>query len=298
MADRPVWIQLGVTSKSPGTHGPRDPEPAPRTDDETDFNDPGPDRDEADAEREYLRTYNARAFPPIAVTVDVALLTVRQGELCVLLVCRDGHPHRGRWALPGGFVMPGEDLDEAAARELEEETGLSPGLAHLEQLRCYGRPDRDPRMRIVSVAYVALVPDLPRPAAASDARDARYWPVSALATGTSTGTSTGSEARPVLAFDHDQILADAVERARAKLEHTGLAAVFLQEPFTLAGLRGIYEAVWGGQLPADDFRRRILSIPGYVTATTEARSTGRGRARLYVRGTATTLRPAMLRPDQ
>ena len=106
--------------------------------------------------------YDAREFPPFAVTVDLVVLTIREGSLHVLLVERGEEPFRGRWALPGGFVRPGEDLTRAAHRELAEETGLA-GI-HVEQLGSYGDPDRDPRMRVVSVAHLALAPDLPTPA--------------------------------------------------------------------------------------------------------------------------------------
>ncbi|HEY9475530.1 MAG TPA: NUDIX domain-containing protein, partial [Mycobacteriales bacterium] len=180
----------------------------------------------------------------------------------------------------------------AARRELAEEAGLhtathtAPG--HLEQLRSYGTPERDPRMRVVSVAYLALIPDPPRPVAGTDAAEARFWPVEDL-----EGEASGA---PALAFDHDQILADAVERARAKLEYTNLAATFLEEPFTVADLRRVYEAVWGQTLHAANFRRKVLSTPGFVVPTGEERATGRGWAELYRRGTTTTLHPAILRP--
>jgi 8-oxo-dGTP diphosphatase len=241
-----------------------------------------PDTSEAD----FLRDYDPHAFPPSAVTVDVVVLTVREGRLCVLLVRRGGHPYRGRWALPGGFVTPDEDLDDAAARELAEETGLRPGAGHLEQLRSYGSPGRDPRMRVVSVAYLALVPDLPRPQAGSDADEARFLPVDeALA------------ADDLLAFDHAAVLRDAVERARAKLEYTSLATTFLTEPFTVADLRRVYEAVWGGPLHPANFRRKVLSTPGFVLPTGDRRPTGRGWAELYRAGGSAQLQPALLRPS-
>lgn len=142
-------------------------------------------------EREFLASYDPRAYVPVAVTVDVVALTLRQGELQVLLVERGGPPFEGCWALPGGFLHAGEeDLDTAAARELAEETGLaaaSPleaaallGRVHLEQLGTYGAPDRDPRMHVVSVAYLAFAPDLPDPQAGSDASAAAWHPVSSL----------------------------------------------------------------------------------------------------------------------
>jgi 8-oxo-dGTP diphosphatase len=238
-------------------------------------------------ERAFLAGYDPHAFPPVAVTVDLVVLTVRQGQLCVLLVRRGTHPYRGKWALPGGFVGVREDLDTAARRELAEETGVDTHV-HLEQLASYGNPDRDPRMRIISVAYLALAADLPRPAPGTDAADARFWPVADVA---------GADG-PALAFDHDRILADAVDRARAKLEYTSLATTFLDEPFTIADLRRVYEAVWGVELHPANFRRKVLSTPGLVVATGEERSTGRGWADLYRRGTTTQLHPAFLRPHR
>src|SRR4051812_26588941 len=172
-------------------------------------------------EQDYLAGYNPRAFAPVAVTVDIAILTIRASELCVLLVRRGAHPFRGAWALPGGFVGATEDLDQAAARELREETGISVD-AYLEQLHSYGAPQRDPRMRVISVAYLALVADLPGPMAGTDAAEARLWSLAELDAG-----------RAPLAFDHRQILEDAVERARAKLEYTSLATTLVVEPFTI-----------------------------------------------------------------
>jgi len=232
-------------------------------------------------EREFLEGYDPAGFPPVAVTVDIAILTVRDGELCLLLVRRGVHPFLGSWALPGGFVRADEDLDAAARRELREETGVDT-RAHLEQVGSYGAPDRDPRMRVVSIAYLALVADLPDPVAATDATEARFWPVA------------DADGVP-LAFDHRRILDDAVERARAKLEYTSLATTFLTEPFTIADLRRVYETVWGVELHAANFRRKVLATPGFVGATGEKRATGRGWAELYTRGETTRLHPPILR---
>jgi 8-oxo-dGTP diphosphatase len=116
-------------------------------------------------EPEFLSGYDPRDFPPFAVTVDLAIFTIRAGQLSVLLVQRGGHPYRSCWALPGGFVRTGESADEAAARELAEETGVSDFRGHLEQLQTYSDPGRDPRMRVVSIAYVALGPGPARPGA-------------------------------------------------------------------------------------------------------------------------------------
>ena len=177
----------------------------------------------------------------------------------------------------------------AAEREAGEETGLNVFPGHLEQLATYGDPGRDPRLRVVSVAYLGLAPELPAPTAGSDARDARWWPVEDI----------GGQDGPELAFDHDQVLADGVERARSKLEYTSLATAFVDEPFTLSDLRRVYEAVWGVELEPGNFRRKVLGTPGFVLATGETMSSGVGRpAQLYRRGASLLLHPAMLRPHR
>ena len=243
----------------------------------------------SDEEVEFLRGYDPADFPPAAVVVDVVLLTIRSGRLSILLVERAGHPFKGAWALPGGFVGPHEDTDTAASRELAEETGLATFPGHLEQLRTYSSPGRDPRMRVVSVAYVGFMPDLPAPAAGSDAANARWWALE----------DVEADGGPVLAFDHSTIVADGVERARAKLEYTPLAASFTTEPFTLVELRRVYEAVWGVELHVGNFRRKVLSTSGFVErlGVTSPPEGTRGRpAARYRRGNATILHPAMLRP--
>ena len=219
------------------------------------------------------------SYPVFAVTVDLVVLTVREGELHVLLVRRGCEPFLGEWALPGGFVHADEDLAAAARRELAEETGLSGPGGHLEQLASYGAPDRDPRGRVVTVAYLALLPDLPVPTAGTDAAAAEWRPL-------------GDR----LAFDHDRILADGVERARSKLEYTPLATAFCPPEFTVAGLRQVYEAVWGEPLDPRNFHRKATSTPGFVVATGRSTEGEPGRpARLYRRGDATLLNPPILR---
>lgn len=184
--------------------------------------------------------YDPSAFPPFAVTVDLVVLTVRRHSLCALAVRRGEPPFQGRWALPGGFVRDGEDLAQAAARELAEETGLcvhdpaAPSQdngAHLEQLATYGDPERDPRMRVVSVAHLALAPDPPAPRAGGDASNARWAPVEELLE--QSGYGRAGEAVAPLAFDHAQILADGVERARSKIEYSSLATAFCPPEFTV-----------------------------------------------------------------
>ncbi|MEF9885849.1 NUDIX hydrolase [Streptomyces sp. P9-A4] len=279
--------------------------------------------------------YDPSAFPPFAVTVDLVVLTVRRHALCTLVVRRGEAPYQGRWALPGGFVREEEDLGAAAARELVEETGLrahDPAAptpvpsngAHLEQLATYGAPDRDPRMRVVSVAHLALAPDLPAPRAGGDANSARWAPVEELlgadalagaaggGAGTHTGAGIGSEAGgevgagagvggegpDALAFDHSRILADGVERARSKIEYSSLATAFCPPEFTVGELRRVYEAVWGVALDPRNFHRKVTGTPGFLVPAggTTTRQGGRP-AQLFRAGGATLLNPPMLRPE-
>ncbi|MFE0371543.1 NUDIX hydrolase [Streptomyces tendae] len=231
-----------------------------------------------------MHGYDKHAFEPFAVTVDLAVLTLRAGALHVLLVERRQEPYAGRWALPGGFLLPEESAETAARRELAEETGLADvtGL-HLEQLRTYSEPGRDPRMRVVSVAFAALLPDPPEPHGGGDAAEARWVPY---------------DKAQGLAFDHDRILADARDRVGAKLEYTCLATAFCPAEFTLGELQQVYETVWGTALDRPNFRRKVLATPGFVEPVPgAARLTGgRGKpAALYRAGPATTLHPPLLR---
>ena len=231
--------------------------------------------------------YDPSSYPPVAVTVDLAVFTIRGGALSVLLIQRGAEPFAGHWALPGGFVDPDEDALGAARRELKEETAIASLDAHLEQLGTYSAPDRDPRMRVVSVAHVVLAPGLADPVAGSDADDARWWTVEEL---------LGKDG-PRLAFDHAVIVRDALERVRSKLEYTTLATQFVAEPFTLAELRAVYAAVWGVAPDLGAFRRKVLSTDGFVVPIDEPDASTRGtRHLLFRRGPATALQPAMLRP--
>jgi 8-oxo-dGTP diphosphatase len=244
-------------------------------------------------EKEYLASYDRRAFPLQSVAADVVLLTIRGGMLCVLLVERGGHPFRGYWALPGGFVNKDEDLDDAARRELAEETGVSEFTGHFEQLRTYGAPKRDPRARTFSVAYLGILPDPGDPVAADDARNAKWWPTADIEV---IGRAELPHGR--LAFDHFDIFSDGLERARAKLEYSTLALSFVEEPFTMGDLRRVYEAVWGRKLHEANFRRKVLSANDFVVPTGQTTSVGRGQpVELYRRGTGRVLYPPMLRPD-
>ena len=230
-----------------------------------------------------MQTRSRTSRPGVAVTVDLVVLTVRAQRLAVLLVERGAQPFRGRPALPGGFLLPDEDLDAAAARELAEETGLAEGSVHLEQLASYGTPDRDPRQRVVTVCYLALAPDLPTPTAGTDAAAAAWTTVDdALATS--------------LAFDHDRLLRDGLERARAKLEYSPLAAAFCPEEFTVAELRRVYEAVWGMALDPRNFHRKVTGAAGFLASAGRTTTRDGGRpAQLFRRGRATLLHPPMLR---
>lgn len=230
-----------------------------------------------------------------AVTVDLVVLTVRADRLHALMITRGLAPFYGALALPGGFVLPAEDLVDAAVRELREESGVQRSAGHLEQLATYGAPGRDPRGCVVSVAYLALEPDLPVPTAGSDASTAQWVPVEDLLPGTR------------LAFDHAEILADGVERARSKLEYTQLATAFCPPEFTVGDLRRVYEAVWGVALDPRNFHRKVAGTPGFIEPTGGVSEGSRGRpAALFRRarpeaGTPAgagniALNPPMMRP--
>jgi 8-oxo-dGTP diphosphatase len=218
------------------------------------------------------------SVPRIRVSVDLVILTVRGGQLAALVWCRDAQPYLGSWALAGGFIRMDEDLPAAASRLLAERAGLPGAQVHLEQLQTYGYPDRDPRQRAVSVAYLGLAPDLPAP----EQPQMSWQAVSALA---------------AMAFDHARILLDGVERARAKLEYTPLAAAFCRDEFTVAELRRVYEIVWGTPLDPRNFHRKVTGAERFLVDTGTAAASGGGRpAELYRRGAAELLHPPMLRP--
>lgn len=225
--------------------------------------------------------------PPFAVTVDLVVLTIRHGRLSVLLVRRGNEPFAGRCALPGGFVDIDEDLVTAARRELVEETGVDLGRVHLEQIATYGDPDRDPRMRVVSVAYLAVAPDLGEPAAGDDAAAAEWVAVPDV-------LGRGDDE---LAFDHAVILRDGVERARAKLEYSALARSFVGPVFTVSDLREVYQTVWGVVLDPRNFHRKVTGTPGFLEPVGGERREGAGRpATLYRAGPASDLNPPIMRP--
>ncbi|MET7706960.1 NUDIX domain-containing protein [Micromonospora sp. NPDC005413] len=225
--------------------------------------------------------------PPVLLTVDLVILTLRESCLHVLLIERGIEPYQGALALPGGFLgHEKEDLVTAAHRELAEEAGLGPDQLHLEQLGIYGAPDRDPRGRVVSVAYLAIAPRLPEPVAGTDASRA-CW------TSVAQALSVDSQ----LAFDHERILTDGVDRAREKLERSALATAFCGPTFTISELQDVYEAVWGVPLDARNFYRKVQSVDGFIVPAGPSRKTDGGRpARLFRPGPRTILHPPMIRP--
>lgn len=241
-----------------------------------------------EAEQEFIKSYDSSKYPSIGLTSDIVILTIVNGHRSVLLIERKGQPFAGCWALPGGFVNPDENATEAAWRELKEETGLDVNRAWLEQLGTYTEPDRDPRMRVVSVAHVAVIPNPETPVGGDDAADARFIPVDDIL------NPVDEADRIVLAFDHEKILRDALERAMAKLEYSPLALSFLPETFTMSDLRNVYAILWDKpNLHAANFRRKILGTPNFVTAVGRKGSpalSGRS-AELYTAGTAKKLSP-------
>ncbi|NUS43209.1 MAG: NUDIX hydrolase [Mycobacteriaceae bacterium] len=226
--------------------------------------------------------------PALLVAVDLVILTLRGSVFHVLLVERGIEPFQGRQALPGGFLNhEGEDLFDAALRELKEEADLDGSRFHLEQLGAYGAPGRDPRGRVLSVAYLAITPALPEPVAGTDAAGASWTPVEQVLSGSVP-----------LAFDHLQIVSDAVERARSKLEHTPLATAFCGATFTIAELQRVYEAVWDVRMDERNFYRKVQRVPGFIEPAGSNRAVTRGRpARMFRAGPATALLPPITRPE-
>lgn len=342
-------------------------------------------------EQNFLAEYNPNDYPAMAFTSDIALMTIRNGRLCVLLVERAGHPYQGYWALPGGFVGLDEDSETAAMREMQEETGINldfgaqfhkgmnlrqgvpmtgkevleavsrfaerlfennyPAIfrvherdltatrgvleangydilvnpseeelrlsrslqqialfedrhevpavykpltvdttVHLEQLKTYSAPDRDPRMRVISTAYVAIIPDrdLQTPKAGSDARRTQWFAVHDLL------NPRDPKDAVELAFDHQEILTDALHRVQNKMGYSPLATAFVDDTFTIADLRSIYEEVWGLELHEANFRRKMLSVQGLLEEVGEKGESmfeGGRSANLYRRGTAQEIYP-------
>lgn len=203
--------------------------------------------------------------PHPAVTTDIVIFTIRQDELKVLLIKRALPPHKNMWALPGGFIKLEESLEEGARRELEEETGVKD--VYLEQLYTFGNPDRDPRERVITVAYYALIPteeiDIQ---AGSDAEGVSWF---------------GMKELPELAFDHKDILNMAHERLRAKLDYSTIAFQFLTKDFTLSELQHVYEVILREPLDKRNFRKRILSTNLVKDTGKKTRAGAHRPAKLY-----------------
>ena len=228
----------------------------------------------------------------VALAVDVVLFTIVEDQLNVLLVERGVEPFRGFLALPGGFVLPDETLEQAALRELNEETGVGIlGVASegssaqveseslfLEQLETYGNPDRDPRGRVVTVAFWAVMAGLTRVQGGSDAARAELVPVA------------GIESREVeIAFDHERIVHDAVRRVQSKLRYSTLANRFCPPKYTISQLREVYNCLWETELDEGNFQRKVRSSPDFVVELEDTRTFGEsgGRpARLFTQGNA------------
>lgn len=238
------------------------------------------------AEQDMHANLDARAYALTALTVDIVVFTCCGNTLQVLLIQRSQEPFEGRWALPGGFVNIDEGLEDAAARELEEETNVQSRALnlYLEQLYTFGAPDRDPRGRTLSVAHFALMNQEQveqtelRSRTDAEATNAGWFDAYDL---------------PPLAFDHDEILAYAVQRLRWKLEWTLLGLKLLPREFTLSDLQCLYEAVLDEPLDKRNFRRKMLAVES--AGTRALRPTGNYRqgdhrpARLYSAGTDSIL---------
>ncbi len=196
-----------------------------------------------------------------SVTVDIILFTIIENQLNVLLVKRKNDPYKDMWAIPGGFVNYDESLDDAARRELSEETNLNE--IYLEQLYTFGNPDRDPRTRVITVAYLSLAPfdALQEARAGTDAEEVKWFPVDKI---------------EKLAFDHNKILEYALERVRTKSEYSTLPFKLLSDTFTLTELQNVYEIILGRSLDKRNFRKKILSLD-ILEETGEYRREGKMR---------------------
>ncbi|HEU5087262.1 MAG TPA: NUDIX domain-containing protein, partial [Roseiflexaceae bacterium] len=211
-------------------------------------------------QEESATTYDASKYDRPSVTVDVVIFSLIERELNILLVKRKRWPYEGQWASPGGFINIDESIETAARRELEEETGVRD--IYLEQLYTFGEPLRDPRTRVISVAYFAIIrADRQVLKVSDESTDVRWFPVRRL---------PGQ-----LAFDHDHILATALDRLRSKLEYTTLAFQLLPEVFSILELKHIYEQILGEKLDKGNFYRKIKDAK--VLEDTGMRREGRGR---------------------
>ncbi len=204
-------------------------------------------------------------YPHPAVTTDMVIFTIRESFLSVLLIKRRGEPFKDSWALPGGFIKEDEDIDQCARRELQEETGIE--NIYLEQLYTFGDPERDPRERVISVAYFALLPsDQLSINAASDASDVKWYEVSRL---------------PTLAFDHTKIINLAHDRLMAKLDYSTIAFQLLPDLFTLTEVQKVYETILGEDIDKRNFRKQILALDNIKKTKQQRRDGAHRPAFLY-----------------
>lgn len=210
--------------------------------------------------RESAKTYDLAKYEKPSVTVDIIIFTVESNDLKVLLIKRKSWPFKGMWAIPGGFVGMEEDLEGAAKRELMEETGVKE--VYLAQLATFGEPRRDPRTRVITVAYYALISsDHLKLEATTDAADVRWFSVDNI---------------PKLAFDHNTILESALQRIRNKIEYTNIAFQLLPGKFTLTELQKVYEIILGKRLDKRNFRKKVKET-GIITPLKETRMEGAHR---------------------
>ncbi len=190
------------------------------------------------------KSYNPDEFEHPSVTTDILIFAIDEGHLRILLIKRKEWPFEGEWAIPGGFVQMEEDLENAAHRELREETGVK--NVYLEQLKTFGKPDRDPRTRVISVAYIALLPNSNiHLHASSDAVDAKWFSVDKL---------------PKLAFDHNEIIETGLDRLRGKIRYTNIVFALMPDEFPLSQLQETYEIILGHTLDKRNFRKKMLSL--------------------------------------
>ncbi len=204
-------------------------------------------------------------YPHPAVTTDIVIFTIRDERLQLLLIKRRETPYRGKWALPGGFLQMKETLDECAARELDEEAGIS--NVYLEQLYTFGAVKRDPRERVISVAYYALIPSNKLAIRPSSDADAVGW--------------FGMKELPSLAFDHSEFVERAYERLTAKLTYSTIAFQFMPMEFTLTELQNVYEIILQEDIDKRNFRKSILALDSIVETKNMKKEGAHRPAKLY-----------------